>query len=570
MSDYWARYARQRLSRRAFVRHGAALGVGVAGWALAACGGSGTSETRDAAPGAQATADMSKAKPGGSIRAADPTLQPFATMDPLQNSYLGTYVMIENLKDAALVEFDEKLQITPALASRWEILPDGTEYTFTLVEGATFQDGSPINSEAVKWNIERRKATNPKHPPGVSPPYVLPERIEAIDARTVRLVFKTPYPNALQDLTYIGSLGPMISMKAHASPPGDPYGYETGADARPITPGAFKVDNFAVKESVTLSRFDSYFGGKSFLDKVEFRAVPEDGTRVTLLKTGEAQIVANIPPQDVDGLKADPNIVVDSRPGQKVLDLKTNLQKAPFGPYEDDRAIKFRQAVLYGIDREAIVKVLLKGQGSVADSLLLPSQFGYAATKKYPYDPKRARELLAQAGWDSSYEVLLHVGEGFATAATQIAQAIQANLKQIGMEVKLQVWGDFGALQKLAASADPAQIRQWDFHYSSWSMLPEPEVRIYGILHTDPKQNNGRPSPNSSPTLDALLEKMLSTPDKEERKRQLAEIQAIGMEKLPYIPLYYQYYTQAWRKNLKGVVVQNTESFDLRRAWLEQ
>jgi peptide/nickel transport system substrate-binding protein len=552
---------RTPIGRRSFLRRGAALGVGSAAWLLAACGGGsggdgsgGSSSASSSGPGTPRT--------GGTVTVAHPTLQPFATQDPLFNSFLGTYVMIQNLREAPLVELNDKLQPAPGTAASWEVSPDGTEYVFKLRPGVTFHDGTPVDGEAVKWNIERHNPKNTKYPPGVTVPVVLPARVEAVDATTVKAVLEKPYPAFLQDMTAI-ELGPLISMKAHARLPADPYGYEGGADSKPVTPGAFKVDRFVAKESISLTRNDAYYGGAPHLDRVEFRAVAEDGTRVTLLKTGEAMVAPNVPPQEVESLQSDPDFVVDSRPGQKVLQLKMNMLKEPFGPGEDERAIKFRQALLYAIDREAIIKTLLKGQGSVADSGLIPSQFGYASTKKYPYDPNRAKQLLAEARWDSSYQPIVTVGEGFATAAKEVAETIQAMMRQVGMNAKLDVWGDFGALVRLTYSRDPNEVRKWDINFSSWSMLPEPSSRIAQIL----RSKNGLTN-FDSPSMDALLEKQLYATNDADRKKHLAEVQQVIMDKLPYVPLYYQYFTIAWKKNLKGIAVQDTESFDLRKAWI--
>jgi peptide/nickel transport system substrate-binding protein len=390
---------------------------------------------------------------------------------------------------------------------------------------------------------------------------VLPSKVEAINASTVKLTLAKPYPALLQDLTTI-ELGTALSRTAHAKAD-DPYGYETGAATKPITAGAFKVDEFTSKQSMALSRFDAYWGGAAYLDRITARPVPEDGTRITLLKTGEADIVSNVPPQDIKDLESDNNIVLDSRPGQKVLNIIVNMLKPPFGPGPDAKATAFRQAVAYAIDRESIIKNILRGQGAVANSPMIPSQFGYKEAKSFSFDPEQSKKLLAQAGWDKGYKPKLFVGEGFATAAKEVAQAVQAMLREVGMDVELEVWGDYGAMVTTVLSKQPDQYAKWDLNFNSWSMLPEPSSRISQILHG----GTGLVSYNGA-DMDALLDKQLFEVDDAKRAATLGEVQDLAMKALPYIPMYYQYYSHAWKKNLKGVRVQDSESFDLRKAWL--
>lgn len=557
MSSYWERYARRRLGRRPFLTGTVGLTVGAAGLITVGCGGDDKSSD---SPGTQPTTGATP-KTGGTVKIGHPTLQPWDTLDPLFNSFLGTYVILQNLREAALMEFDDKLRPTAGLAQKWEISPDGLEYVFTLRDGAKFHDGSPVDSEAVKWSLDRHKKENPKYPPAARPPVVLPTRVDAVDPKTVKLTLARPYPALLQDLTHI-ELGTAVSKTAH-SRSDDPYGYESGIATKPITAGAFSVQQFTSKQSMVLGRFADYWGGAPYLERIEAKPVPEDGTRVTLIKTGEADIISNVPPQDIDDLKSDKSLVVDSRPGQKVLNIIVNMLKPPFGPGPDPKAIAFRQAVAYAIDRKSIVQNILRGQGDVADSPLIPAQFGFKSKATFSFDQNRAKQLLAEAGWDRNYKPKLFVGEGFATAAKEVAQAVQAMLKEVGIDADLEVWGDYGAMVNTVLSKQPDQYSKWDLNFNSWSMLPEPSSRISQILHG----TTGLVSYNSQ-VMDSILDKQLYEVNDEKRASLLGEVQDLAMKELPYIPMYYQYYSHAWRKNLQGVRVQDSESYDLRKAWL--
>lgn len=565
MANYWQRSTARKVNRRAFLRRGALAGVGAAAFALAACGGG---ETKDAGSGSSqagaGTAAAGTPKQGGVVKVGHPSLQNFDALDPRGGSTQGAGLITSNHYRGSLLSVDNKGNYAGGVAAKWET-PDDTTYILTLVDGAKFHDGTPVDAEAVKWSIERHNPANPKYPPNSPPPQVLPSKVEATDPKTVRITLAKAYPPFLFQLTKYGMGGGTLSMKAHAQPPGDPYGYESGADSKPITPGPFKVNQLVQKQSLELGRFDQYYAGPPYLDKIIYRPVTEDGTRVTLLRTGEADIIANVPPQEIDGFKADSNFVVDSRPGQKVLMMKINMLKPPFGPGNTDRAVKFRQAMLYAIDREAIIKSVLGGQGSVADSPLIPSQIYYAPTKKYPFDPQKARQLLTEAGWDFSYHPQFAVGEGFAPAARDVALAIGEMLKKVGMEPRMDIWGDYGALVTATGrKAGQSDREKWDFTFSAWSMVPEPSERIASI----DRSANGL-TLYDDPTLDKMLDDQLYVGDAQKKKQAMIDIQAYHMEKLPYIPLYYQFYTSAWRKKLQGVVVEDTESWDLTRAWLQ-
>lgn len=568
MSNNWPGLRARPVGRRALLRGGIAMAAGAVGAGFLACGSSGGSNSgkssNPAAANATATATPQR---GGTVSVGAPSLQNFASLAVRQGVSQGAGIIMSNHYQQALLNIDNDIKLSPAVVAKWEI-PDPVTYVFTLRDGVQFHDGSPVDAEAAKWSLDRNNKKNPKFPPGEAVPLVLPDRIEAVDAKTVKLTMPRQYPATLFFMSKFGMGVGLLSQRAHATAD-DPYGYTGAAIEKPITAAPFKVKEFTQKRSIALSRFDGYFGGPSFLDEISYRPVSEDSTRVTLIKTGEAEIISNVPPQDVQDLQNDRNITVDSRPGAKVLEIKANMRKPPFGPGLDPKAIKFRQAILYAIDRKAIVDKLLSKQGSVADSPIAPFQFGYAKTQEYPYDPAKAKQLLAEAGWNPSYKPVIVVGEGFATAWREIAQAIQANLRAVGMDAQLDIYGDYGASVDVTYSSDPGQVAKWDLNYSAWSMTPEPVERLPSIIRSkdDPKINSIF---FNSPSMDALLDKQLYSADQEERKRLLAEIQKVCMDQLPYIPLYYQYYTSAWRKKLQGVRVENTESYDLNQAWISR
>jgi ABC-type transport system substrate-binding protein len=241
-----------------------------------------------------------------------------------------------------------------------------------------------------------------------------------------------------------------------------------------------------------------------------------------------------------------------------------NSRRTPFGP-PSAKTRAFRRAMLMAVDREAIVKNIWQGQGKVADSPMVPSQFAYKAQPLIPYDPKAAKQMLTEAGWDFNYGLKVFGSQGAFTADKALIEATASMLGEIGVKVDLQIVADYSSLTQMWGSKDADQRAKWDIIVSTLTMQPQPARRVWGIFGPD-----NVISQYDNPQLNALLEENLVDTNDVTRAKKLEEIQRFVMDEAAVGPLGFQFYTIAWRKELKGVKITPLEGWDLRDAWLDK
>src|SRR5258706_363186 len=203
------------------------------------------------------------------------------------------------------------------------------------------------------------------------------------DDQTVRVSLKQPFAPFLFRLAH--SAGGIASPAAHQK-------WGKDLTLHPVGTGPFKFAEWVKSDRVLLERNDAYWGGRPLLDRVAVKTVREDSARVLMLEAGDADLILNIPPEDIPRLRKDPRFAVESIPTARALYVMINAKKKPF----DD--VRVRQALNHAINREAIVTSLFQGNAEAISGIVAPLQNGYAKLPGYVYDPKKAKELLAQAG----------------------------------------------------------------------------------------------------------------------------------------------------------------------------
>jgi peptide/nickel transport system substrate-binding protein len=554
------------LSRRRLI-----AGIGTAGLAAAiaaACGGGGSKESSGTSSSGEtrisstaAAASEGQPKKGGRANAVTNSSQAYLNVDPAQNgsqsAHFGNHSILMN-EHLLTFDYNEPSKWMGRLALAVE-QPDATTYVIKLRPDVTFSNDDQFTAESVRFGIERQDRKIKGTPfTGAIP--VFP-RVEVVDAQTVRLKIDKPYPDMYQDLQ--GPLGIPVSVKFYQSGD-DPWGFAEQKLLHPVTAAPFKVKNFRPRETFDLERFDGYWGGAKYLDSINNPAIAEDATRVTLLKTGEAHLIGNVPPQDISDLLKDKNVNLDSRPGIKIEHLFYNALRAPFGPPSPKTRI-FRRAMLMAIDRDAIVKNIWQGQGKVADSVLLPSQFAYKPQPLIPYDPKVAKQMLTEAGWDFNYTCKFLGTQGAFTADKAFIEASVDMLRQIGVKIDLQILADYSSFVQIVTNREPDNLAKWDMVITNLTMAPQPARRLWGIFGPDDVLSH-----YDNPELDALLDKQLADVNDESRKKTIEEIQRFAVDECALGPMGFQNYAIAWRKELKGVKLTSQEGWDLRDAWLDK
>jgi len=440
-------------------------------------------------------------------------------------------MMYENL-----ARFDEKLRIVPGLATEWKQSKDGLTWTFNLRKGVKFHDGTPFNAEAVKVFIERMIGPEKPSRAGLYTPFV--NTVDVVDEFTVRINLKAPFAFFLNNLAH--SASGIISPAALKA-------YGKDISRRAVGTGPFKFVEWVHGDHLTMVRNDEYWGGKPRLDKITVKTVKEDSARVMMLQSGDAQLIVRIPSEDIPRLEKDPNIKLDSTETLRVLYLGFNCAKKPFTD------IRVRQAISYAIDKESIVKNIYQGRALVASGMVAPLTTGYFPVKGYSCDPEKAKKLLAEAGFPKGLKAKLWSPQGRYPKDFEMAQAIQQQLKKVGVDCTLDTmeWAAY-----LAALRKPIETNESEIFLLGWApSTSEARWILYPLFTTEqwiPKGNNR--SFYSNKEFDELVDKFARATTKPEMDKYLKAAQEILVKEAPSIPILVTKETIGYSKKLHGVI----------------
>jgi peptide/nickel transport system substrate-binding protein len=319
-----------------------------------------------------------------------------------------------------LVKLDAAGKVVPLLADSWKVSANGRVYTFVLHRGVQFQNGDPLTAGDVVYSFERVL----KPPSGKPHPHaddMAPVRsVKAVDRTTVRVTLKQRSNGWLYAMA--GPAGVILDQKAVAT-----------IATKPVGTGPFSVSAFTSGYSVTLAKNPTYWGTPAGVDRVVFRYYDDPNALANAELAGDVDIIDNVlAPELVKQFTGDPGkyTVVQGLTNGKVL-LSMNNSRPPL----NKRLV--RQAINYAIDRKALIKTAYAGYGKLIGTHASPADPWYLdLANTYPYDPVKAKKLLAQAGYPNGFTVTLQVPPvGYATASSTV---VQSALAQVGITVKLQ------------------------------------------------------------------------------------------------------------------------------------
>ena len=382
------------------------------------------------------------------------------------NSNTVTYQIVDNL-----VGVDPGTsELVPALATEWSANEDSTVWTFTLREGVTFQDGTPFDAEAVVFNFRRWNEPDFEHGYREEGKTYVPwtwsfggfagseearfQEARAVDDHTVELVLAEPigFLPAMLSSSYLGMHSPEAIRTA-----GPDYGTPA---AGVVGTGAFTFESWEVGSDVRLVRNDDYWGEPARVEELVFVASEEPVARLAELQAGTIDIALDLAPDDVATVEADPELepaVPES--GLNVGYMAFHQEHEPFGD------VRVRQAVAHAIDVEAIVEAFYAGLGLPAEGLVPPPLWGRVELDtRYEYDPERARELLAEAGYGDGFQTELWympVSRPYFPAPQPIAETMASYLADVGIEAELltEDWGTY--LERYNQGAYPMYMLGW-------------------------------------------------------------------------------------------------------------
>jgi peptide/nickel transport system substrate-binding protein len=457
----------------------------------------------------------------------------------------------------SLVDQDAKQRLIPALAESWRTVDDKT-WEFKLRKGVKFHDGSDFTAQDFVYTVCR--IPNVANSPSSFTLYTKGiDSIETPDPHTIIIKTAAPYPLLPVEMTTFGIIsanaagGAKVTFdkagcKADSWPSTQAFNDGTLA----IGTGPFKLAEYRKGERIVLDRNPGYWGTKPEWDKVTFRPITSDGPRMAALLAGDVDMVDEPPLQDLERLRKDPKVSVVETMSNRVVYLALDqAEPTPTIKGTDGknplRDIRVREALSLAIDREAIVKRIMNGTAEPAAQLLAPGLFGTNPDLKVKSDPKKARELLAAAGYPNGFELTIGTPNDRYINDEKIAQAVAQMYSRIG--IKTQV--DAATVNVFFSRRNKGEF---SVYLAGWSAATgEASSPLKSLVATRIKEKGFGPTNYtgySNPRLDELLTKALATVDDAAREKLLAETMKVAMDDFAVLPLHYEVTSWAMRKGL--------------------
>jgi len=443
-----------------------------------------------------------------------------------------------------LLKFDENFNVIPDLAESVQVSEDGLTWTIKLKEGIKFHDGTPLTAEAIKFIVDMVTSDNPP----IRSLYVGRPDLES--ARVINdyvVEIKTKRP--------IGPFRQMLACVAwYVNSPAaiEKYGWDE-ANKHPVGTGPYRFVEWKPGEYIMLERNPDYFGEQPYYDRLVWKFVPEAATRVAMLETGEVDVIVDVPALEVPRLQGNPDITVEPVELNRNMYIAINCQR----PFLNDKRV--RQALNYAVDKDAIINGILRGLGKKAHSPMCSPAWGYVPVGEYPYDPDKARQLLAEAGVPEGFRIKLWVPSGRYYQDKAVGEAVANFLREVGLDVDFQAfeWGTYlGMIRK------PVEEARHDLYMLGWtSVTMDADLSLTGVLHSKqwPMIGTNRGYYKNA-AVDALLDAGRRCVNEEDRKQIYAEAQKIIWEDAPWIFLHEQQQVIAYRKGIVGIYMEPTEA----------
>lgn len=452
------------------------------------------------------------------------------TFDPHDATDTGSYQVIPHLTET-LVHINDDLELEEGVAKKWEVSEDGTKWTFELHEGIEFHDGAPLDAEAVKKSFERvaKKDNN------LANYEFIGENIESMEAESeYEIVFnlKNASPEFITELgmPYSG----IISPKQIDENPDE-------IAKNPIGTGVYKLKDWISGDSVELEINPNYWDDTEVPDLITFKIVEENSSRVTMLETGQVDVIEKVPDTDLDHLEENEDLVLASIARSRVGYLGINTTHAPF----DDK--KVRQALNYAVDTEEIANDVYSGRVEEATSILQQDTFGYKEVNGYPYDLEKAKKMLEEAGVEEGTKLRITLSDN-AIGDKPAAEAIQYMLSQLEVfDVELQEQ-ELGTYLETIEDPDAYEL----FVRGSFTASGEPS-RILRTFLSDSSLNYPHYSTDET---DELLNKALAEVDDEKRAEYYGELQDLWDEAAIFIPAFEDKLYVGHAKGINGIQFQ--------------
>lgn len=523
---------------------------------LAAC----TSDSDVAPEGDEAATEGT---PSGGQDLVISEMSDVVSLDPHGNNDVPSSNVRYNLYDG-LTTLNEEMEVEPGLATEWEAIDENT-WRFTLEEGVMFHDGTEFNAEAVVANLDRVRDTAMASPRMFL--YEMITDVEAVDDYTVDITTEYPFAPLLAHLAHDG--GGMISkdvIDADYQQALDAAGEDMTAEEyyalrdsgeaaevqdaissdlgqyvteNPVGTGVFKLQSRLPGEEVVIERNDDYFGEIATLDTVTYKVVPETASRIAEIESGTSHIAGAVESSNAERVSSSDNTNLDETESMSLSYIGFNTEK---GPLADE---KVRQAISYAIDREEIINGVYDGVGIPAKGPLAPGVFGYDENVEgIAYDVERAKELLAEAGYEDGLDLSIWTNDSPERVNTAIY--LQESLKEVGINLTVEQleWGAY--LEETAAGNHDMYILGWS------TVTGDADYGTYPLFHSSMHGDPGNRSFLSDDKVDELLEAGRQETDEEARLAIYSELQDYLVDVAPMAYIHHQNYLTGMNANVQN------------------
>ncbi|MBQ8105940.1 MAG: peptide ABC transporter [Afipia sp.] len=462
-------------------------------------------------------------KKGGILKVAAP-VNP-SSLDPATGGAGSDHSILWTMYDT-LVEWDyDTLKPKPGLA-KWNY-PDPKTLVFDIQSGIKFHDGTPLDAEAVKFNIDRGRADQRSN---VKADLTSIESVEVTGPLQVTLKLK----NADSALPAIFSdrAGMMVS-------PTNIKALGNDTDRKPVGAGPWKFVRWADNEAIVVARNESYWRpGRPYLDGIEFNIIPELATALRSVVAGQNDMSFALPARLKPVIDRAKNLTTVTSPTLYCVQIYINTARAPLDN------IKVRQAINFALDRDAFVKATMGGLGEPARMTLPSTHWAYdkSIANLYPHDPDKARKLLAEAGFKDGLE--LTIGGYMDQDSVRRGEVIQDQLGKAGIRLKFTR----GTIAEISSQFFATE-KKFDLLVSAWTGRPDPSMTYALGFDKGAYYNAGR---LAAPELSALIQESRESEDLAKRAAVFAKIQRFTMENALSAPLAFQFELDALSEKVKG------------------
>ena len=463
------------------------------------------------------------------------------SLDPHQGKETPAIQVNTQIFDTLVTVDPETNEVVPQIAESWEQTDDQT-YVFKIREGIKFHDGSDLTAEDVKFSLDRARNSA-----AVSYIVNFIEEVTVDDDHTVTVKTTAPYAPTLRNLAI-----PFAAIVPKAVVEAD----ENAFIQNPVGSGPYKFVEWNHGDHVTLKAFDDYYAGKPETENLIMKVIPETSQRTIALETGEVDLAYDLAVNDIPKVNSDDKLTVYEIPSLTCWYVSMNMNKKPF-----DNP-KVREAMSMAIDRQTIIDTINAGSGQTADAIIAPAVFGYYSTGVKEYNPTKAKELLAEAGYPNGFSTTLWVNDN--QSRIEMCQAMQAMLLEVGVQCNLEVL-EFGSFISRTTAGDH------DLAYFGWTTSSgDADYSYYSLEHSTQQGAAGNRSFLADPDVDKLIEEARSNTNEEERKELYKEL-AIKLDEINNnIPVYYSSINVGANKKVEGFVMDANGYHSLEKVKVAQ